>query len=154
MLIAIMALFGNNVEVLLANRRGRSQPWLLCKERRYFRIKPYGSLKRMFGLYQVTSNLPMSSDQPLGNSKITSPVQAWRAEVVIPTYGVGEPNLNPMFLEKRVYQGSSGAVYPLAVIDRIRRRQTDYVWQAVFLENEFLKIMILPELGGRVQMAL
>jgi hypothetical protein len=26
-------------------------------------------------------------------------------------------------------------------------------WNAVFLENQYLKIMILPELGGRVQMA-
>ena len=59
-----------------------------------------------------------------------------------------------MFLEKRVYQGSSGAVYPLPVIDRISDEKTLRRYDAVFLENEFLKIMILPELGGRVQMAL
>lgn len=59
-----------------------------------------------------------------------------------------------MFLEKRVYQGSSGAVYPLPVIDRIDDKKQDKVWQAIYLENRFLKIMILPELGGRVQMAL
>ena len=39
--------------------------------------------------------------------------------VEIPTYEVGKPDLNPMFLEKRVYQGSSGRVYPLPVIDKI-----------------------------------
>ncbi len=59
-----------------------------------------------------------------------------------------------MFLEKRVYQGSSGAVYPLPVIDRISDEKTLRTYEAVFLENEFLKIMILPELGGRIQMAL
>ena len=32
--------------------------------------------------------------------------------VTIPTYGTGKPDKNPMFLEKRVYQGSSGRVYP------------------------------------------
>lgn len=35
-------------------------------------------------------------------------VKAWTENVVIATYGIGEPEKNPMFLEKRVYQGSSG----------------------------------------------
>ena len=39
--------------------------------------------------------------------------------ISLPTYGVGEPDKNPMFYEKRVYQGSSGKVYPLPVIDKI-----------------------------------
>jgi hypothetical protein len=82
------------------------------------------------------------------------PVRVWREAVTIPTYGVGAPDRNPMFLEKRVYQGSSGAVYPLPVIDRISDEKTLRTYGAVFLENEFLKIMILPELGGRIQMAL
>jgi tetratricopeptide (TPR) repeat protein len=77
----------------------------------------------------------------------------WEEDVVIPTYQVGEPDPNPMFLEKRVYQGSSGAVFPLPVIDRLSDEKTDRKYRAVFLENEYLKIMILPELGGRVQMA-
>ncbi len=38
--------------------------------------------------------------------------RVWEETVTIPTYGVGAPNKNPMFLEKRVYQGSSGRVYP------------------------------------------
>src|SRR6266480_5928365 len=59
-----------------------------------------------------------------------------------------------MFLEKRVYQGSSGAVYPLPVIDKISDEKTNQSWNAVFLENQYLKIMMLPQLGGRIQMAL
>lgn len=82
------------------------------------------------------------------------PVNAWAEPVVIPTYGVGAPDKNPMFLEKRVYQGSSGAVYPLPVIDRVADEKQDQTYTAVFLENRYLKIMILPEIGGRVQMAL
>ena len=39
-------------------------------------------------------------------------VKAWQEEVVIPTYLTGPPQKNPMFLENRVYQGSSGVVYP------------------------------------------
>src|SRR5262245_30596594 len=81
-------------------------------------------------------------------------VHAWVETVNIPTYGVDEPDKNPMFLEKRVYQGSSGVVYPYPVIDRVFDQKSDRPYTALFLENRFLKIMILPEIGGRVQMAL
>ena len=80
-------------------------------------------------------------------------VRVTREAVTIPTYGIGEPDRNPMFLEKRVYQGSSGAVYPYPVVDQIEDTKRDVEWDAVILENEYLKIMILPALGGRVQMA-
>ncbi|MFA9389184.1 MAG: DUF5107 domain-containing protein [Prolixibacteraceae bacterium] len=80
-------------------------------------------------------------------------VKVWKEDVVIPTYEIGEPEKNPVFLEKRVYQGSSGVVYPYPVIEKIYDEKIDKIWKAIFLENEFLKIMILPELGGRVQMA-
>ena len=55
-----------------------------------------------------------------------------------------------MFLEKRVYQGSSGRVYPLPFHDRIADSKTERVWDAVHLENEFIKLMILPGIGGRI----
>ena len=80
-------------------------------------------------------------------------VKAWYEKVIIPTYGIGKPEKNPIFLEKRVYQGSSGAVYPHPVIEKILDEKVDQEWNAVYLENQYLKIMILPELGGRVQMA-
>ncbi len=80
-------------------------------------------------------------------------VKAWNEKVVIPTYGIGKPEKNPMFLEKRVYQGSSGVVYPHPVVEKILDEKKDKEWDAVFLENQYLKIMILPELGGRIQMA-
>ncbi len=73
--------------------------------------------------------------------------------VTIPTYEVGKPEKNPMFLEKRVYQGSSGVVYPYPVIETISDEKVDKAYKAVWLENGYIKVMILPELGGRVQMA-
>src|SRR5215210_5722964 len=84
---------------------------------------------------------------------MNSTVKVWEEEVVIPTYGVGKPEKNPIFSEKRVYQGSSGAVYPHPVIEKILDEKTDKMYKAVFIENEYLKIMVLPQLGGRVQMA-
>ena len=79
--------------------------------------------------------------------------KAWVEKVSIPTYKIGRPEKNPMFLEKRVYQGSSGVVYPHPVIEHIDDKKTNQEYTAVFLENEYLKIMILPELGGRIQRA-
>ena len=73
--------------------------------------------------------------------------------VMIPTYGIGKADKNPMFLEKRVYQGSSGKVYPLPVIDKILDEKEDKPYTAVWLENDYLRVMVLPELGGRIQRA-
>lgn len=80
-------------------------------------------------------------------------VRIWEEQVTIPTYEVGEPDKNPMFLEKRVYQGSSGKIYPYPSTNEISRKRTDKNWNAVWLENDYLKVMILPELGGRIQRA-
>ncbi len=80
-------------------------------------------------------------------------VRAWREIVTIPTYEVGKPEKNPIFLEKRVYQGSSGGVYPYPVIESISDEKVDKDYKAVYIENEYIKVMVLPELGGRVQMA-
>lgn len=73
-----------------------------------------------------------------------------REPVVLPTYEPLPPDKNPMFLERRVYQGSSGKVYPLPFYNRIAEQRRDRAWDAVILENEFLHVMILPEIGGRI----
>jgi tetratricopeptide (TPR) repeat protein len=80
-------------------------------------------------------------------------VKAWKEKIIIPTYQIGEPDKNPMFLEKRVYQGSSGVVYPHPVIDKVYDEKKDKEYTALYLENEYIKVMILPEMGGRIQMA-
>lgn len=80
-------------------------------------------------------------------------VNAWEEKIIIPTYEAGKAIKHPMFFEKRIYQGSSGAVYPNPVIEKIADQKEDKEYIGLFLENKYLKIMILPELGGRVQMA-
>lgn len=61
----------------------------------------------------------------------------WIETVTIPTYPVDTPQKAPVFLEKRVYQGSSGRVYPYPVTEAISDEKTDRQYQAVFLENEY-----------------
>ncbi len=70
--------------------------------------------------------------------------------LVLPTYLPVAPDKNPMFLEKRVYQGSSGKVYPLPFTDRIAEKPVDRKWKAIWIENEFLRVLVLPEIGGRI----
>lgn len=77
--------------------------------------------------------------------------EVWEQEVTIPTYEAGEPDKNPMFLEKRVYQGSSGRVYPHPVTETVSDEKINKKYKAIFLENQYLKVMILPEIGGRIQ---
>ena len=91
---------------------------------------------------------------PSPPSQESRSVKAWSEPVSIPTYLPATADRNPMFLEKRVYQGSSGRVYPLPFIDRIATEATEKVWQAVHLENEYLRLMILPEIGGRIHVGL
>ena len=83
-----------------------------------------------------------------------SSVSVRREAVVLPTYEPHAPDRNPMFLEKRVYQGSSGRVYPLPFCDRIAEKAVPRVWDAIFIENQYLLVMILPQLGGRIHRVL
>lgn len=81
-------------------------------------------------------------------------VSVWEEAVTIPTYKACAPEKSPLFIENRAYQGSSGKVYPLPVTEKITDRREEVSYRAVFLENDYLKVMILPELGGRIQRAL
>ncbi len=87
------------------------------------------------------------------NDHAISNVAIWEEVVSLPTYATGEPDVNPMFLERRVYQGSSGKVYPLPVTETLSDEKQDKEYRAVFLENKYLKVMVLPELGGRIHRA-
>lgn len=81
-------------------------------------------------------------------------VKICEEDMVIPTYEVGEPNKNPIFSEKRVYQGSSGKVYPYPVIEKIYDEKVDKTYRAVIFENQYIRVTVLPELGGRIYRAL
>ena len=80
-------------------------------------------------------------------------VQVRVEDRVIPTYPAGEADKNPMFLENRVYQGSSGVIYPHPIVESVSDQKTDVTYTAIVLENRYLEIVLLPGLGGRVQMA-
>lgn len=74
---------------------------------------------------------------------------------VIPTYPEPKAEDLPMFAENRVHQRTSGNPYPNKVVLKVNRDQKqDKEYEVVVLENEYLKIEILPEIGGRIYSAL
>lgn len=68
----------------------------------------------------------------------------------IPTYETSAPCRLPMFLDKRVYQGTSGKVYPYQITEKISDTITEKEYNAILMENEYLLVVILPELGGQI----
>jgi len=85
-------------------------------------------------------------------------VQAWKGTITIPTYGWAE-DVNPKFwaLEERTKLSTTvkGAIiYPYTMQDHLSRTKEDRTYRALFLENEYLKVTCLPELGGRLHSVL
>lgn len=83
-----------------------------------------------------------------------APVAGWSEPVVMATYEPAAAVPYPVFADARVYQGSSGRVYPLPYVERVAEVATPRRWQAVHLENRWLRVLVLPELGGRVHLTL
>ncbi|WP_251453819.1 DUF5107 domain-containing protein [Microbacterium sp. Marseille-Q6648] len=77
-------------------------------------------------------------------------VACWSEDVIIDTYEPGTPDPYPLFLERRVYQGSSGRVYPMPMIDTVAHVKSPRAWKAVHLENAYVRLLLLPEIGGRI----
>ena len=81
---------------------------------------------------------------------IVEKVQIAREPLSIPTYGLGRPEKNPLFFEKRVYQGSCGKVYPVPFIDKVHDVPKPVSYDSARLENEYVRLVMLPEIGGRI----
>ena len=77
-------------------------------------------------------------------------VSVTRGGVTLPTYPVGTPEKNPMFFGKRVFQGSCGKVYPVPFVDKVYDHPENKEYDAVTLENGRVKLVLLPEIGGRI----
>jgi len=83
-----------------------------------------------------------------------SVVRVWEEPLVLPTYLVEPPEPNPIFFGGRAYQGAKGPIYPYPFLDRLTDNRVDKTYRAVYLENKYIKICILPEIGGRLFSAL
>jgi len=80
--------------------------------------------------------------------------RVWEEPLVVPTYLVEAAEPNPIFYNGRAYQGAKGPVYPYPFLDRLTDIRRDQSYKAVYLENKYIKICVLPEIGGRIFSAL
>lgn len=81
-------------------------------------------------------------------------VRIWEEAKVIPTYLVEPSSTSPRFYDGRAYQGAQGRVYPYPINENLSRVKADKSYQMVYLENQYIKIDVLPEIGGRLWGAL
>ena len=84
------------------------------------------------------------------SSPTANAVRAWVETLILPTYPALDPDPNPMFFDSRNIQGSLGNIYPNPFTDQLSSEKIDRSYQAVILENEYIQIILLPELGGRI----
>jgi hypothetical protein len=66
--------------------------------------------------------------------------------IVLPTYDLKEENRNPVFRS----QYGVAHIYPYTLQDHIDFEVKDKQYKALFLENAYLKVSVIPDLGGRV----
>ncbi len=102
-------------------------------------------MKPLF-LFLILLCLAMMGQASAQSSKDTPRV--WEAPLVIPTYELNPPNPYPAVLDwqRRKWR----PVYPYPFLDSLGTEKTNKAWTAVYLENEYLKVTVLPELGGHV----
>jgi len=81
-------------------------------------------------------------------------VRCSNEKVLIPTHLTHPDEKNPIFFEKRNVQGASGNIFPMALCDRMEASFEPVPYTQLRLENEYIDVTMLPELGGRIQTAL
>ena len=75
----------------------------------------------------------------------------WQEDMVIPTYELGEEERLPIFYKLRINQGTKGDIYPYKNKDVLLMEKNDaHTYRALRMENDFIRVTVLPELGGRI----
>lgn len=77
-------------------------------------------------------------------------VKVTEKPLVLPTYEIGAPDVNPIFFTGRVYQGAQGHIYPYPLYDILTDQKVDKAYNAIYLDNEYVNVCVLPEMGGRI----
>lgn len=78
------------------------------------------------------------------------PVEVTEVDENIPTYLSGAPEPNPMFFFGSGSQGAEQRIYPYPLYDNLTNKKGDKIYHLVYLENEYIKIGVAPELGGKL----
>jgi tetratricopeptide (TPR) repeat protein len=77
-------------------------------------------------------------------------VKMEKKPLILPTYEIGAPDINPIFFTGRTYQGAQGQIYPYPLFDILTDNKIDKSYEALYVENEYINVCVVPELGGRI----
>ncbi|MDR2918997.1 MAG: DUF5107 domain-containing protein [Tannerella sp.] len=77
-------------------------------------------------------------------------VKVEQKTLTLPTYEIGAPDVNPVFFTGRVYQGAQGHIYPYPLYDVLTDNKVEKDYNALYLDNEYVNVCVLPEMGGRI----
>ena len=77
---------------------------------------------------------------------IRAQVRVWEGVLNLPAYEEGTPDPNPPFDEF----ASGRFNYPYTMRKEVTDRRAEHQWRAIYLENEYLKCSVLPDLGGHI----
>lgn len=78
------------------------------------------------------------------------PVKMWEGVENLPTYRVNAPERAPLFERDFAYQRAKRGVYPYAMNDNPTIEKVDSAHRALYLENDYVKVCVLPDIGGRL----
>jgi tetratricopeptide (TPR) repeat protein len=81
-------------------------------------------------------------------------VQATEGTIDLPTYIRDTPEAVPIFERDWSYQRARRSVYPYVLDDNMTREKKTVTYKALYLENEYIKLCVLPEIGGRLYYAI
>jgi len=71
-------------------------------------------------------------------------VQVYEESLTIPTYRIGEPEILPR------WNPHFGEIYPYPMLDKLTDYKYPRTYRALWLENDYVKVLVLPEIGGRL----
>lgn len=101
-------------------------------------------MKTLYSLLAISASVIFSSQ--VANAQ----VKVEETTTTIPTYLVGDPETDPYFFTGRTYQGAAGHVYPYPIYDILTDERVDRDYKYLTLDNEYISIGVLPEIGGRI----
>jgi len=96
--------------------------------------------------FRLSILLMAGSALSAGCQPARTPVRVWQGTLTLPTYQEGTPDPNPPF---DLYQTNSFN-YPYTLRTNLTGVKSDHAWRAVFLENEYLRCSVLPDIGGHL----
>ncbi|MBO4475847.1 MAG: DUF5107 domain-containing protein [Bacteroidales bacterium] len=81
-------------------------------------------------------------------------VKAYEGKITLPTYLLDPAEQAPIFERDWSYQRAKRSVYPYPLNDNMTRNRQDVTYDCLYLENEYVELCIIPEIGGRLMYAI